>query len=83
MVFRYASGEEVQVGDRVRRTRWFRRPQEGAVVYLHDPKQPSPPNGNNDLGFSVKWDDPSDGWYWSGILLDPKLELVSRGAPAA
>lgn len=81
-MFRYASGEEVQVGDRVRRRRLFRRPLEGVVAHMYDPTQPSPPRGNNDPGFTVKWDDPSDGWYWSGIMLDPKLELVSRGAPA-
>jgi hypothetical protein len=83
MVFRYATGEEIRVGDRVRRRRWLRRPLEGVVAHMYDPTQPSPPRGDNDPGFTIRWDDPSKGWYWSGILLDSKLELIRRSVPAA
>ena len=53
MVLRYATGEEVRVGDRVRVRRLLRQPLEAVVESVYDPTKPSPPKGDNDMGFSV------------------------------
>jgi hypothetical protein len=54
---------------------------EGVVDYVYDPTEPSPPKGNNDMGFSVRVGEPPRMWYWFGLGRHPELDLVSRGAP--
>ena len=80
ILFRYANGDDVRLGDRVRRRRWFRAPLVGVVAWMHDPTKPAPPRGDNDMGYSIRWDDPRAGGYWGSTTPDPRLELIERGA---
>jgi hypothetical protein len=74
--FTYCSGEQVRLGDRVAVRRFLRRPLQPKVVQIYDPTRPSPPGGDNDIGFHIKIEDGSWGFCGSG---DPRLTLISRG----
>jgi hypothetical protein len=78
MLIEYASGEPVRVGDQVRIKRRFRRALTGVVVHVYDPTQPSPPKGNNELGFHVETEDGRG--YWFPASRDARVELVRRRA---
>ena len=74
--FRYVQDEAlVKVGDRMRMKRGIRRDLIGTVVFVHDTAKPSPPNGDNEYGFTVKVEDV---FYWIGGQPDESFELLDR-----
>ena len=74
--FRYIQDAAlVKAGDRVRMKRWIRRDLTGTVVFVHDPAKPSPPNGDNEYGFTVQV---GDVFYWIGGQPDESFELIER-----
>jgi len=75
--FTYKNGLVVKIGDNVEYKRLFRRKKRGVVVYLYDSTRPSPPWGENDVGFGVTLD---DGSYL--FCADTKgLSFISRKSP--
>lgn len=74
MQFQYSQdGTKMRVGDRVRMKRWLRRNFEGVIVHVYDPDRPSPPNGDNEFGFTLQVD---DCYYWIGGPPNHTFELV-------
>jgi len=79
IIFRYQTGELIEVGDEIRINRWFRRSLRGVVDYVHDPTKPAPRGGDNEIGFSVHHEDGS--WSWFGATSPPpRVELLRKKA---
>lgn len=76
MIIEYTSGEPVRVGDQVRIKRRFRRDLAGVVIRVYDPAQPSPPKGDNEVGFAISTVD-GRGW-WFPASRHATVELVRR-----
>lgn len=74
--FRYVQDDSlVLTGDQIRMKRWIRRDLVGTVVFVHDPTKPSPPNGDNDFGFTAQV---GDVYYWIGGPPNESFELIER-----
>jgi hypothetical protein len=73
--FTYRTGEIVRLGDRVLVRRFLRRPLRATVVQIYDPLRPSPPKGDNDVGYHIQIENGTWGFVGSD---DPSVIFVAR-----
>jgi hypothetical protein len=70
----YENGQLVMIGDTVEVASFLGGKKRGTVIYVYDPKEPSGPNGQNDFGISIRFDNGKELW---GIP-DKKTKLLFR-----
>ena len=78
LVFRYLSGEEMKIGDRVELRLWFWKTEQGTVEHVYDPTKPSGLHSENAPGYAIQLEDGSVHWQPVGKYTR-RLRLLARG----
>jgi hypothetical protein len=77
IVVYYGTNIEIRLGDEVEIKRFLRKSIMGKVHYVYDPKKPSIPKGDNEVGFGIQSEDGKSFWWCP--LNDSAVQFLRRG----